>query len=336
MNRKFIWFSVFFVAFISVFVFNFTNREGKEMLIVSFEPTRAMFREINERWSEDWKTRTGERVTVLASHGGSGKQARSVLQGLEADVVSLGLAFDVDRLAKEKLLNKDWATIYPNQSVPFYSTIVFLVRKDNPKGIRDWADLVRSDVSVIMPDPKTSGGARWNYIAAYAYAKKHYQSEQQQLNFMKKLYHNVPVLDSGARASTTTFAERELGDVLVTWEAEALMAQDTLKEKGFELIVPSVTVQAETPVAVVDRVVKEHGTERMAEDWVKQLYTVESQRIIAKYYFRPTNAQVVAETATTFPELAETVVKVEMFGGWKKVQEEHFQDGGVFDSILKR
>jgi sulfate/thiosulfate-binding protein len=306
------------------------------LLNVSYDPTRELYRDINAAFAQDWKkTHPGDNVDIKMSHGGSGKQARAVIDGLEADVVTLALAADIDAIAdKGKLLSADWQKRLPDNSAPYTSTIVFLVRKGNPKKIHDWADLVRPGVAVITPNPKTSGGARWNYLAAWAWASKASKGDQAKvLDYMKKLYANVPVLDTGARGSTTTFVERGIGDVLISWENEAFLALAESKDKGFEIVVPSQSIRAEPPVAVVDDVAKRHGTQQVAEAYLKFLYTKEGQNIAAKDGYRPTLPQLVDPALLKrFPNVP--MVNIDSaFGGWKKAQAQHFDDGGLFDRI---
>jgi sulfate/thiosulfate-binding protein len=303
------------------------------LLNVSYDPTRELYVDFNKSFAEYWKKKTGDTVTIKQSHGGSGKQARAVIDGLEADVVTLALAADVDAIATQgKLLPVNWEERLPDQSAPYTSTIVFLVRKGNPKGIRDWNDLVKSGVSVITPNPKTSGGARWNYLAAWAYAKKQPGgTDETAREFIKKLYKNVPVLDTGARGSTTTFAQRGIGDVAISWENEAWLATKELGPDKFEIVVPSVSILAEPSVAVVDKVVLRRGTRNVAEEYLKYLYTPEGQEIAARNYYRPRNPQVAAKHQELFPKV--DLVTIKDFGGWAKAQKEHFGEGGVFDQI---
>ena len=305
------------------------------LLNASYDPTRDLYQEYNQAFAAYWKKTTGDTVTINQSHGGSGKQARAVIDGLEADVVTLALAYDVDALADAGLIKKEWQARLPRHSAPYTSTIVFLVRKGNPKGIRDWGDLVNPGVSVITPNPKTSGGARWNYLAAWGYAlKRPGGSEQTAREFVSALYKNVPILDTGARGSMVTFVEREIGDVLIAWENEALLAIRQLGKDGLELVVPSVSILAETPVALVDRVADRRGTRRLAEAYLGFLYTDDGQELAAAHYFRPRSAAVAAKHAAQFPTLALFTID-ELFGGWQHAQKEHFADGGVFDQIFQ-
>jgi sulfate transport system substrate-binding protein len=307
-----------------------------ELLNVSYDPTRELYKAINPAFAADWKARTGQEVRFRMSHGGSGKQSRAVIDGLEADVVTLALAYDIDVIAqKAKKLPADWQARLPNNSAPYYSTIVFLVRKGNPKNIRDWNDLVRPGVSVITPNPKTSGGARWNYLAAWAYGRKTTGSEAGARAFMTKLIHNVPVLDSGARGSTTTFVERGMGDVLLAWENEAFLAQQELAKGKFEIVVPSMSILAEPPVAWLDANVARHKTTEVAKAYLEYLYTPAAQEIIAKQHYRPRSAEIAAKYASRFPQLALVTIDGD-FGGWKKAQAEHFDEGGTFDTIFAK
>jgi sulfate/thiosulfate-binding protein len=303
-----------------------------ELLNVSYDPTRELYKDVNEKFAADWKTKTGDTVTIKQSHGGSGKQARSVIDGLAADVVTLALASDIDAIAKNgKLLPADWQKRLPLNSSPYTSTIVLLVRKGNPKGIKDWADLAKPGISVITPNPKTSGGARWNYLAAYAWAKKTYGDDAKAREYLGKLFKNVPVLDSGARGSTTTFVQRGIGDVFISWENEAFLAIEEFGADKFEIVVPSLSILAEPPVSVVDKVVDKRGTRKVAQAYLEFLYTKEGQEIIGKHHYRPTDAEVANRYVKKFPKLE--LVTIEQFGGWAKAQPEHFGDGGVFDQI---
>jgi sulfate transport system substrate-binding protein len=303
------------------------------LLNVSYDPTRELYVDFNKAFAEYWKKKTGDTVKINQSHGGSGRQARSVIDGLSADVVTLALAADIDAIATQgKLLPVNWEERLPDHSAPYTSTIVFLVRKGNPKNIKDWGDLARSGVSVITPNPKTSGGARWNYLAAWAWAKKQPGgSDATARTFVSKLFKNVPVLDTGARGSTTTFAQRGIGDVAISWENEAWLAVKELGPDKFEIVIPSISILAEPSVAVVDKVVLRRGTRTVAEEYLKYLYTPEGQEIAARNYYRPRNAEVAAKHAELFPKLQ--LVTIKDFGGWAKAQKEHFGDGGVFDQI---
>ncbi len=311
---------------------------GKDvtLLNVSYDPTRELYQDFNKAFAAHWKAKTGDNVIVKQSHSGSGKQARSVIDGLEADVVTLALAYDVDELAnKAKLIPADWQKRLTHNSAPYTSTIVFLVRKGNPKGIKDWGDLVKPAVGVITPNPKTSGGARWNYLAAWGYALKHYGSEAKAQEFVAKLYANVPVLDTGARGSTTTFVERGIGDVLLAWENEALLALKELGPDKFDIVAPSVSILAEPPVTVVDKVVDKHGTRAVAQAYLEYLYSPQGQDIAGQNYYRPIDAKAAAKYATQFPKVNLFTID-QVFGGWTKVQKTHFADGGTFDQIYSR
>jgi sulfate transport system substrate-binding protein len=307
------------------------------LLNVSYDPTREFYKAFNAAFAKYWQSKTGEAVKVEASHGGSGKQARAVIDGLEADVVTLALAYDIDEISeKGGLLAADWQTRLPNNSTPYTSTIVFLVRKGNPKGIHDWADLVKGDVQVITPNPKTSGGARWNYLAAWGYALKANNGDEAKAKaYIAELFKHVPVLDTGARGATTTFVQRGIGDVLIAWENEALLALKQLGPDQFELVVPSVSILAEPPVAVVDKVVDKHGTRKVAEAYLQYLYSPEGQEIAAQNYYRPRDPQVAAKYAAAFPKVSLFTINDDLFGGWQKTQKKHFSDGGVFDQIYQ-
>ncbi len=306
------------------------------LLNVSYDPTRELYVEFNKKFAEDWKAKHNQEVTIKQSHGGAGKQARAVIDGLEADVVTLALAYDIDEIsAKTGLFPKEWATRLPENSSPYTSTIVFLVRKGNPKKIKDWNDLVKPGVSVITPNPKTSGGARWNYLAAWGYAlRQPGGNDAKARQFVTQLYKNVPVLDSGARGSTTTFVEREIGDVFISWENEAFLAINELGKDKFELVVPSLSILAEPPVTVVDKNAEKHGTKEVAEGYLKYLYSPEGQEIAAKNYYRPRDKEVAAKHASQFPNVNLFTID-EVFGGWQKAQKKHFNDGGLFDQIYQ-
>lgn len=307
------------------------------LLNVSYDPTRELYVDFNKAFANYWKTKTGDNVTIKQSHGGSGKQARAVIDGLPADVVTLALSYDIDEIhAKGKLIPKDWQKRLPHNSSPYTSTIVLLVRKGNPKNIKDWDDLVKPGVSVITPNPKTSGGARWNYLAAYAYAlKQNNNDDTKAREFVKKIFKNVPVLDSGARGSTTTFVERGIGDVLLAWENEAFLAQKELGPDKFEIVVPSLSILAEPPVTVVDKTVDKRKTRDVAQAYLEYLYTEEGQEIAAKNYYRPTLESVAKKYEKQFPKV--NLVTIDgVFGGWQKAQKTHFADGGVFDEIYQK
>jgi len=305
-----------------------------KLLNVSYDPTRELYQEINAAFAKQWKAKTGVDVEINQSHGGSGKQARSVIDGLQADVVTLALAYDIDSIAGHAhLLPANWQTRLPNNSAPYTSTIVFLVRHGNPKQIRDWDDLVRPGVSVIVPNPKTSGGARWAYLAAWGYALKKYNGDDRKAqDFVTRLYKNVPVLDSGARGSTTTFAQRGIGDVLLAWENEAFLAVNELGKDKAEVVTPSVSILAEPPVAVIDRVAARHGTTQVALAYLQFLYTPEGQEIGARHFYRPRSPEVAAKYAGRFAKVQLFTID-EVFGGWRKAQQRHFADGGVFDQV---
>ncbi|MEK7323379.1 MAG: sulfate ABC transporter substrate-binding protein [Pseudomonadota bacterium] len=305
-----------------------------ELLNVSYDPTRELYQDFNKAFAEYWKKKTGDKVAIKQSHGGAGKQARAVIDGLEADVVTLALAYDIDAIAeKAKLIPADWQKRLPGNSSPYTSTIVFLVRQGNPKGIKDWDDLVKPGISVITPNPKTSGGARWNYLAAWGYAlKKPGGNEQTAKAFVAKLYKNVPVLDSGARGSTTTFVQRGIGDVLVTWENEAFLAAKEFGAGKVQIVVPSVSILAEPPVALIDKNADKHGTRVAAQAYLEYLYTPEGQEIAAKNYYRPRLDTVAAKYDRQFPKVNLFTID-EVFGGWQKAQKTHFADEGVFDRI---
>ena len=305
-----------------------------ELLNVSYDPTRELYEEYNAAFAAHWKQETGDTVTINQSHGGSGKQARAVTDGLEADVVTLALAADIDAVAAKGLLPSDWQKQRAHNSSPYTSTIVFLVRKGNPKGIKDWDDIVKPGVTIVTPNPKTSGGARWNYLAAWAYAKKKYGSEQAARDFVTKLFRNTPVLDTGARGSTTTFVQREIGDVLLAWENEAFLAVNELGPEDFEIIVPSLSILAEPPVTTVNQIARKHGTLDVASAYLDYLYSPEGQRIAAKNYYRPVSPEL-ADPAdiARFPKLELVTIDAD-FGGWTKAQKEHFAEGGIFDQIF--
>jgi sulfate/thiosulfate transport system substrate-binding protein len=306
------------------------------LLNVSYDPTRELYQEINAAFAKQWKEKTGETVVINQSHGGSGKQARGVIDGLDADVVTLALAYDIDAIAERGgLLPRNWQTLLPHNSAPYTSTVVFLVRKGNPKGIRDWEDLVKPGVQVITPNPKTSGGARWNYLAAWGFAlKKWANDEAKAREFVGQLFKNVPVLDSGARGATVTFVERGIGDVFISWENEAFLAKIELGKDKFEIVIPSVSILAEPPVAVVQRNTARRGTEKVAKAYLDFLYTEQGQEIAAKNHYRPRLASVAARYAKEFPNLSLITIDG-AFGGWQKAQSKHFADGGIFDQLYQ-
>ena len=306
------------------------------LLNVSYDPTRELYQEYNAAFAKHWQAKTGDTVTFKQSHGGSGKQARAIVDGLEADVATLALAYDIDQLhEKGKLIPKDWQKRLSNNSSPYTSTIVFLVRKGNPKNIKDWNDIVKPGISVITPNPKTSGGARWNYLAAWAYALKQSNNDEAKAKeFVGKLFKNVPVLDSGARGSTTTFVERGIGDVLLAWENEAFLALKELGPDKVDIVVPSLSIVAEPPVTVVDKVVDKRKTRKVAEAYLQYLYSDEGQEIAARNYYRPQSAAIAKKYEKQFPKVQ--LVTIDDFGGWQKAQKAHFSDGGVFDQIYQK
>ena len=333
-RRKFIGSAIFLA--LAAGVVSAPVRAETTLLNVSYDPTREFYQAYNKAFAAHWKKETGEDLTIETSHGGSGKQARAVIDGLEADVVTLALAYDIDQISeKAGLLAPDWQKRLPHNSSPYTSTIVFLVRKGNPKGIHDWPDLVKEGVEVITPNPKTSGGARWNYLAAWGYALKQAGgNDAKAQEFVAQIYKHVPVLDTGARGSTTTFVQRGIGDVLIAWENEALLAIKELGADKVELVVPSVSILAEPPVAVVDKVVDEKGTRKQAEEYVKYLYSPEGQELAAENFYRATDPKVAAAHEKDFPKVATFTIS-ELFGSWKDAQQKHFNDGGVFDQIYK-
>ena len=325
-----IWLSLFAIAAVAA-----PLGAQARLLNVSYDPTREFYEEYNRLFAKHWKATTGQDVVVNQSHGGSGKQARAVIDGLEADVVTLALGYDIEAIEKSGQIDANWQSKLPYNSTPYTSTIVLLVRKGNPHGIHDWDDLIRPGVKVITPNPKTSGGARWNYLAAWGYAlRKSGNNDASAREFMRKLFANVPVLDTGARGATTTFVQRGVGDVLIAWENEALLA---LREPGgdkFEIVVPSATILAEPPVAVVDRVARKHGTEQLAHAYLEYLYSTEAQELAAKYYYRPRLESVAAKYASVFPKV-NTFTVVQGCGSWQAAQARHFADGGTFDQIFE-
>ncbi len=305
------------------------------LLNVSYDPTRELYQDVNAAFAKNWKAKTGDNVQIKQSHGGSGKQGRAVIDGLEADVVTLALAYDIDAIAQHNLIAKDWQKRLAHNSSPYTSTIVFLVRKGNPKGIKDWNDLVKPGVSVITPNPKTSGGARWNHLAAWGYAlKQPGATEATAKEFIKKLYKNVPVLDSGARGATTTFVERGIGDVLIAWENEAFLAIKELGPEKVEIVSPSTSILAEPPVSIVDKVADKRGTRKVAQAYLDFLYTEEAQELIAKNYYRPTLEKTAKKYAKEFPKIKLFTI-AQVAGDWTKAQKTHFADGGVFDQVYQ-
>jgi len=305
-----------------------------QLLNVSYDPTRELYEDYNKAFAAHWEKQSGDKVTIRQSHGGSGKQARAVVDGLEADVVTLALAADIDAIAAKGLLPVDWQKARAHNSSPYTSTIVFLVRKGNPKGIKDWDDIVKPGVEVVTPNPKTSGGARWNYLAAWAYAKKTYGGDEAARDFVTKLFRNTPVLDTGARGSTTTFVQRGIGDVLLAWENEAFLAVNELGKDDFEIVVPSLSILAEPPVTTVNQYARKHGTLEVASAYLDYLYSPEGQRLAAKHYYRPVSPEHADPVdLARFPQLE--LVQIDRdFGGWTKVQQEHFAEGGIFDQIF--
>ena len=305
------------------------------LLNVSYDPTREFYEEYDKLFVQHWKATTGQDVVINQSHGGSGKQAHAVIDGQEADVVTLAVAYDIDTIADSGLLDENWQSKLPNNSIPSTSTVVFLVRQGNPKGIEDWDDLLKPDIKVITPNPKTSGGARWNYLAAWGYAlHKAGNDEAGARGYMKKLYANVPVLDTGARGSTTTFVQRGIGDVLITWEADAMLSQQEAPGE-FEIVIPSATIEADPPVAVVDKIAQKHGTEKLAHAYLEYLYSPEAQELAAKYYYRPQLKSVARKYASTFPKINTFTIE-QSCGDWRKAEAKHFADGAIFDQIFAK
>lgn len=335
MNRTFFGLSAIILFFV-FFVLPSHVKADITLLNVSYDPTRELYQDFNDAFTKHWQAKSGEKLTINESHGGSGKQARAVIDGLEADVVTLALAYDIDEIhEKAGLIVKDWQKRLPHNSAPYTSTIVFLVRKGNPKKIRDWDDLIRPGISVITPNPKTSGGARWNYLAAWGYTLKKYKGDETRAkDFVTRLYKNVPVLDSGARGSTTTFVKRGLGDVLLAWENEAYLAVNEFGKESFEIVTPSISILAEPPVAVVDKVVDKHHTRAVAQAYLEYLYTKEGQEIAARHYFRPRLQEVAKKYSNRFTKVNLFTID-ELFGGWQKAQKTHFADGGIFDMIYQ-
>lgn len=314
------------------------SHADQTLLNVSYDPTRELYKDYNAAFAAHWKAETGETVTIRASHGGSGKQARSVIDGVKADVVTLALESDIDAIAElSGKIDKDWRKRLPNNSSPYTSTIVFLVRKGNPKGIKDWGDLVKNGVEVITPNPKTSGGARWNYLAAWAWAYKEYGGDEQKIkDYIAELFRHVPVLDTGARGSTTTFVQRQLGDVLLAWENEAYLSIAEFGADAFDIVVPPQSILAEPPVAVVDKNVEENGTRKLAEAYLEYLYSPEGQALAAKHFYRPSKPETIpADQKRDLPSLKLVTIDDPIFGGWAKAQPYHFGDGGTFDQIYK-
>jgi sulfate/thiosulfate-binding protein len=333
--REYFWFALVLMLLLAA---SAAHAATVTLLNVSYDPTRELYEEYNKAFAAYWRAKTGDEVKVNQSHGGSAKQARSVIDGLDADVVTLALAYDIDALAtRGGLIPVNWQTRLPNNSTPYTSTIVFLVRKGNPKGIHDWGDLVRPDVSVVTPSPKTSGGARWNYLAAWAWAlKQPGGSDATAEGFVRKLYHNVPVLDSGARGATVTFVERGIGDVLLAWESEAYLAIKELGPAKFDIVAPTLSIVAEPPVSVVDQNVDQHGTRKVAEEYLKYLYSTQGQEIAARHFYRPRDPAVAARFAKQFANIPQLVTIDAVFGGWARAQATHFADHGTFDRIYGR
>jgi len=306
--------------------------QAASLLNVSYDPTRELYQAINPAFVRHWEATSGEKVTIQQSHGGSGKQARSVIDGLEADVVTLALAYDIDAIAERGLIARDWQQRLPHNSAPYSSTIVFLVRKGNPKAIKDWGDLVKEGVSIITPNPKTSGGARWNYLAAWAWAEKEYGGDEARVkDYISRLFHKVPVLDSGARGSTTTFVQRGLGDVFLSWENEAFLALKEFGQDQFEIVTPSLSIRAEPPVALVDKNVDRKDTRQLATAYLEFLYSPEAQKVAAENFYRPIDPQVAAEYQDRFTHI--NLIDIDDLGGWQAVQKRHFADGAIFDQI---
>ncbi|MCC5797293.1 MAG: sulfate ABC transporter substrate-binding protein [Methylophaga sp.] len=320
---------------LSAVSFSGASLASDSLLNVSYDPTRELYREYNEWFAEKWKSETGNSLNVRQSHGGSGSQARAIIDGLDADVATLALAYDVDALRKRgNLIPENWQERLPGNSSPYTSTIVLLVRAGNPKNIQDWDDLVRDDVQVITPNPKTSGGARWNYLAAWGYAEQKYGSKESAYDFVKKIFGNVPVLDPAARGATNTFVQRRIGDVFIAWENEAFLSVEQLGRGQYEIVVPSVSILAEPPVTVVDANVDRKGTRALAEAYLEGLYSDDAQHLAAKHFYRPSNAEIAAQYEDKFPKVNLFGID-DVFGGWDNAQETHFNDGGHFDTILE-
>jgi sulfate transport system substrate-binding protein len=332
-RRLFLTAALAFTAALSACSSGEKSGNSVELFNVSYDPTRELYKAVNPAFAAFWKQKTGQDVTFKMSHGGSGKQSRAIIDGLDADVATLGLAYDVDAIAaRGRLLPADWQKALPDNSAPYTSTIVFLVRQGNPKGIKDWGDLVRPGIQVITPNPKTSGGARWNFLAAWAYGRKAGGSDAAAEDYVRKLFANVPVLDSGARGSTTTFVERGIGDVLLSWENEAFLAEKELGKGKFQIVVPSISILAEPSVAVVTENARKHGTEQVAKAYLEYLYSPEAQELIARNFYRPRNPEVAAKHKGQFPPI--NLVSVDKdFGGWAIAQKTYFDDGGVFDRV---
>lgn len=319
---------------VSLLTLNLGIAAEYSLLNVSYDPTRELYRAYNQEFTAYYKEKTGDIVNISQSHGGSGAQARSVIDGSPADVVTLALAYDIDAIASKGKLPQNWQSKFPNESTPYYSTIVFLVRKGNPKNIQDWNDLIRDDVKVVTPNPKTSGGARWNHLAAYGYALRNNNNDEQKAReFLLKLYKNVPVLDTGARGSTNTFVKRNIGDVLLAWENEAHLSLEQIDKDKFDIIIPSLSILAQPPVAIVEETTQKRGTTAIAQEYLTYLYSPKAQEIIAKNYYRPTLKEVADKYQATFPPL--NLLTIKDFGGWQEAQAKHFSDGGEFDKIFE-
>ena len=331
MSNKFT--SILFAAVLAIFAVSETRAADINLLNVSYDPTRELYKEYNVAFAKYWKAKTGDSVTINQSHGGGGKQARAVLEGLEADVVTLAIAYDIDQLyQKRKLIPENWQSLLPNNSSPYTSTIVFIVRKGNPLAIKDWNDIVKPGVSIVTPNPKTSGGARWNFLAAWGYALKHNNNDESAAKeFVGKLFKNAAVLDTGARGATTSFVEREIGDVLITWENEAYLVLREFGADKYEIVTPSLSILTEPPVTVVEDIARKHGTTEMATEYLKYLYSKEGQEIIGKNFYRPTDPEIAAKYAKQFQPVQ--LIKIDKFGGWNVAQKKFFADDGVFDEI---
>ena len=331
MSNKFT--SILFAAVLAILAVSESRAADINLLNVSYDPTRELYKEYNAAFTKYWKAKTGDNVTINQSHGGGGKQARAVLEGLEADVVTLAIAYDIDQLyQKRKLIPENWQSLLPNNSSPYTSTIVFIVRKGNPLAIKDWNDIVKPGVSIVTPNPKTSGGARWNFLAAWGYALKHNNNDEAAAKeFVGKLFKNAAVLDTGARGATTSFVEREIGDVLITWENEAYLVLREFGADKYEIVTPSLSILTEPPVTVVEDIARKHGTTEVATEYLKYLYSKEGQEIIGKNFYRPTDPEIAAKYAKQFQPVQ--LIKIDKFGGWNVAQKKFFADDGVFDEI---
>ncbi|MBC8948491.1 MULTISPECIES: sulfate ABC transporter substrate-binding protein [Xenorhabdus] len=336
MTKEYVVSGLFLVALMMTLMTHSAWAKERQLLNVSYDPTREFYQQYDKAFREYWHNKTGDDVKIRQSHGGSGKQATSVINGLQADIVTLALAYDVNAIAEHGRIDKNWIQRLPGNSAPYTSTIVFLVRKGNPKQIKDWSDLIRPDVAVVTPNPKTSGGARWNYLAAWGYGLAHNNQDQSKAKeFVKALYKNVEVLDSGARGATNTFVERGIGDVLIAWENEALLAINALDKGKFEIVTPSISILAEPTVSVVDKVVDKRGTRELATEYLRYLYSPVGQEIAAKNYYRPRDKAIAEKYRVVFPDLKLFTID-EVFGGWDNAQKEHFATGGTFDDIIRR